>query len=207
MNSVSTAEGFVPARIPRSDPDVWVERHADALYRYALLRLRNQELAEDIVQETFLAALKARSTFEGQSSERTWLIGILKHKIIDHFRRCSREITCLQDCEMLASEQEDSFRAAGEWIGHWKPEAAPSEWNAGPEALLEQRDFWEVFEQCLAHLPGRMAAAFVLRELEELSTEEICETLNITPSNFWVMIHRARMHLRRCLETKYFKRS
>lgn len=207
MNTVSVVDEFVQAPILRSDPQDWVETHADALFRYALVRLRSRELAEDMVQETFLAALKARAGFAGQSSERTWLIGILKHKIIDHFRRSSREVTGLQDVELPVTDEQDSFRAAGEWIGHWKPEAAPSEWNTTPEALMEQKDFWGIFEECLSELPERMARAFVLRELEGMSTEEICSLLNISTSNFWVMIHRARMQLRRGLETRHFNRS
>lgn len=185
------------------NPEMWVDQHGDALYRYALLRLRDSQRAEDAVQETFLAALKAQNSFGGQSSERTWLIGILKHKIIDHFRKTSREVPAVFEGESGA-EDEEQFRVTGEWIGHWKKETAPQEWGAGPDALMQSKDFWEILQACLNHMPQRMAQAFTLREIDEMTTEEICETLQITTSNFWVLIHRARLHLRRCLETKYF---
>lgn len=186
-------------------PEMWVDEHGDALYRYALMRLRDSQRAEDAVQETFLAALKAQNSFGGQSSERTWLIGILKHKIIDHYRKTSREVNAVFEGEGGVANEE-TFRVTGQWVGHWKNETAPQEWGAGPDALLESKDFWEILQECLNHMPARMAQVFTLREMDEMSTEEICETLQITTSNFWVLIHRARLHLRRCLETKYFRK-
>ncbi len=185
---------------------MWVDLYGDALYRFALVRLRNRELAEEAVQETFLAAIQSRSKFAGGSSERTWLIGILKHKIIDSFRRMSREQTAGDDLEMIAREQDEAFNRTDEWPGHWKETEAPSDWGSNPEAALQQQEFREIFERCLAQLPTRMAQAFVLREMEELSTEEVCETLNISKSNLWVLLHRARMQLRRSLELNYFTR-
>lgn len=185
------------------DPDRWVDQHGDALYRYALLRLRDHALAEDIVQETFLAALQARDKFAGHSSERTWLIGILKHKMVDHFRRASREMP-LDQVETLSAESEDAFHTTGEWVGHWKEELGPATWGTDPAAVVEQKEFWTVFERCLSALPARLAQVFVLRELDGLSTEEICETLNISANNLWVMLHRARAQLRRSLEMNYF---
>ncbi len=187
----------------RSEPERWVDQHGDSLYRYALMRLRDRELAEDIVQETFLAALKARDRFAGQSSERTWLIGILKHKIVDHFRRSSREVA-LGDEELLSGDIEDAFRETGEWIGHWKERQGPMEWAADPRATLEKKEFWAIFERCLSDLPPRLAQVFMLRELDELSTEEICQTMNISANNLWVMLHRARAQLRQSLEVNYF---
>jgi len=190
----------------KCDPSVWVERYGDSLYRYALIRLRNRERAEEVVQETFLAALQARDKFAGNSSERTWMIGILKHKIIDTFRRMSRETPVGDDLEMIAQQQDEVFNRTDEWPGHWKEEEAPSDWGSNPEAALQQREFREVFARCLSELPAKMAQAFVLREMEEMSTEEVCETLNISKSNLWVMLHRARMQLRRRLEVSYFAR-
>lgn len=183
------------------DPENWVDEHGDYLFGYALLRVRDRELAEELVQETFLAALKARHNFAGQSSEKTWLVGILKHKIIDHFRRVSREHS-VADFEANARE-EDLFRQTGEWVDHWKPESAPKEWANDPSRLLEQKEFWEIFKRCLAELPPRLAQAFTLREIDGISSEEICEILNISANNLWVMLHRARALLRRSMEVNW----
>lgn len=183
------------------DPENWVDEHGDYLFGYALLRVRDRELAEELVQETFLAALKARHNFAGQSSEKTWLVGILKHKIIDHFRRVSREHS-VADFEANGHE-EDLFRQTGEWVDHWKPESAPKEWANDPGRLLEQKEFWEVFKRCLAELPPRLAQAFTLREIDGFSSEEICEILNISANNLWVMLHRARALLRRSMEVNW----
>jgi len=186
-----------------SNPENWVDDYGDYLFRYAMSRLRDRALAEESVQETFLAALKSRTSFEGQSSERTWLVGILKHKIIDHFRKSSRELPLFE--EQLSNE-EDSFRSSGElWAGHWKPDAAPADWGVDPIQALQQREFWNVLQRCLEMLPERLAQVFILREMDEMSSDEICKALNITESNLWVMLHRARAQLRRALEMNYFK--
>lgn len=187
------------------DPSLWVDEHGDYLFKYAVFRLRDAALAEDIVQETLLAALQAYESFKGRGSERTWLVGILKHKVIDHFRRASRE-TPLDMNEGRSFEHDELFRSSGEWRHHWQPEHAPVEWQATPEGLLEQTEFWEVFMRCLAPLPERTANAFTLREVEGLTSEEVCEVLTISPNNLWVMLHRARMQLRHCLEINWFRR-
>lgn len=187
-----------------SNPETWVDDHGDYLFGYALLRLRNKQLAEEVVQETFLAALQSRERFAGQSSERTWLIGILKHKVIDHFRKTSKEVP-LEEPGSSGTESEDPFRRTGEWVGHWTEKAAPLDWQADAMKLLEQKEFREVLNECLSSLPPRLAQVFVLREIEEMSAGEICQTLNITEANLWVMLHRSRMQLRRSLEVYYFR--
>jgi len=194
---VSTAQNH--DHVP--NPEKWVNEHGDYLYSYALMRVRNGELAEEIVQDTFLAALKACHNFSGQSSERTWLVGILKHKIVDHFRRVSRERP-VADFEMSSSD-DDLFQKSGEWIEHWTQEGAPKEWANDPSQLVEQAEFWEIFNRCLAQLPARLAEAFKLREIDGLSSEEICQVLNVSPNNLWVMLHRARSLLRRSLEVNW----
>ena len=195
---------------PAPDPSIWVDLHGDYLYRYATFRLRDQTQAEDVVQETFVAALQAYEAFAGRGSERTWLVGILKHKIADFFRRQSRE-GVVDNREGEGFEHEELFMQEGEWVGHWvaavQPQNAhlgPSEWHANPEELVEQDEFWDVFKNCLSPLPDRIASAFTLREVDGLETEEICELLNIKVNNLWVMLHRARTHLRRCLELNWF---
>ena len=187
------------------DPGIWVEQHGDYLFKYALFRLRDSSAAEDVVQETFLAALRGYEKFEGRGSERTWLVGILKHKITDHFRRITREAPIGQE-EDEGPEHSEFFTRTDEWTNHWNVDYAPSEWHANPAQLAEQGDFWRVFSDCLSPLPQRTASAFTLREVDGLTSEEICEVLGIKVNNLWVMLHRARLHLRNCLEMDWFKR-
>ncbi len=181
----------------RHDPSDWVDRYGDYLYRYALLRLRDRSAAEDLVQETFLAALKSRETYSGRSSEATWLVGILKHKIADHFRRQSREIP-VRDDDPPDPAGEGVFDASGHWA------VGPADWGANPADLLRQKEFLDQLAECLSDLSPNHANAFTLREIEGLDTREICKVLNVTETNLWVILHRARMFLRRCLETRWF---
>lgn len=186
------------------DPTAWVDHHADYLFGYAMFRLRDKTAAEDVVQETFLAALQAYKRFEGRGSERTWLVGILKHKIFDHFRKLGKNKEIVQTDE-FAEEDFEPFRNTGEWAGHWRKDMAPVDWNLDAAALLEKKEFWGVLNRCLSELPPTLARVFVLREIEGLSSPEICELLNITPSNLWVMLHRARLKLRDSIETTWFR--
>ena len=197
-----------PAQVQTSnnmaDCAAWLDEHGDYLYKYAIFRLRDESAAEDCVQETFLAALKAYEKFEGRGSERTWLVGILKHKIIDHFRKLEREAPIGEDVPD-GPEHLEFFESAGQWTGHWDADRAPSDWHATPAELIERTDFWKVFSDCLTPLPQRTASAFTLREVDGLKSEEICEILAISANNLWVMLHRARLHLRNCLEVNWFK--
>ena len=189
-----------------SDPATWVDQYGDYLFRNAMLRLRNKDLAEELVQETFLAALHARSRFSGRSSERTWLVGILKHKAIDAIRKLGREQP-VEDIDQLPCEEERPFLEAGEWRGHWRTgeglSLAPSDWGANPSRALEQKEFWKVLNGCLSELPSRLARAFTLREVDGLDSKDVCKVLDITSTNLWVMLHRCRMQLRRCIETRW----
>jgi RNA polymerase sigma-70 factor (ECF subfamily) len=157
------------------------------------------------VQETFLAALKAYEKFEGRGSERTWLVGILKHKVTDHFRRMTRE-TPLEPGEDEGPEHAEFFTRTDGWDNHWNNEYAPIDWHATPAQLLERGDLWRVLSDCLSPLPQRTASAFTLREVDGLTSEEICEALGVTVNNLWVMLHRARLHLRNCLERNWFRK-
>lgn len=186
-------------------PEAWdpktVEAHRGYLMRYALLQLRDATAAEDAVQETLLAALQSGSRFAGRSSVKTWLTGILKHKIIDHHRRQAREQP-LEHPELEAVDQDaDIVSASFADDGHWQD--APSDWGA-PDRSFESKQFWQVFEMCVQVMPVRTARVFVMREVLELSTEEICKELGISTTNCWVMLHRARLALRSCLEMKWF---
>jgi RNA polymerase sigma-70 factor (ECF subfamily) len=175
------------------DPSRWVDEHGDALYRFALLRVKDPELAGDLVQDTFLSALKAREGFRGGSTVRTWLIGILKHKVIDHYRRQKIEVPAA-DLQAEADEQD---------LDHADRVAA--KWTEAPSRLVENREFWAVLTRCLAGLPEAHRRAFSLREFDGLPGEEICKLLGVTPTNLWVMLHRARARLRRCLEINWFE--
>ena len=186
------------------DPSRWLDDHGDYLFRYAVFRLRDDNAAEDAVQETFLAALKAHERFERRGSERTWLVGILKHKIIDHFRKAQREAPIGEGFDE-GPEHTEFFERTDEWPAHWDPDHAPTDWQATPADLVERDDFWRVFADCLSPLPQRTASAFTLREVDGMKSEEICEILSIKVNNLWVMLHRARLHLRNCLEINWFK--
>ena len=190
---------------PSPDPGAWVDEHGDYLFKYAMFRLRETTTAEDAVQETLLAALQAYDTYAGRGSERAWLTGILKHKLTDHFRRLGRE-TPLSQIEGEEFEHGEFFRPPGdEWEGHWAVGYTPSEWCETPESLAEQGEFFRVLDDCLSPLPARVSGAFVLREVDGLGTEEICRTFGVSANNLWVMLHRARLHLRRCLELNWLK--
>lgn len=188
-----------------SDPEQWVDEYGDYLFRYALVRLRNESLAEDMVQETFLAALKSPGTFAGKSAPKSWLVGILKNKIFDHYRKASRE-TSFTDMDFLHDEQSERFIPDGLFKGGWIHELGPVEWQANPGSDLDGQEFWKVFHDCSGKLPKNISHAFLLREVDDVSTEEICALLHITPNNLWVMLHRARMALRGCLEANWFAR-
>ncbi len=184
----------------RADPSDWVDRYGDYLFRYAMLRLRDRSATEDLVQETFLAALESRRSFSGESSETTWLIGILKHKIADHFRRQAREVS-LPDGDPRDPPEDDRFDATGRWSN------GPTEWGGNPADLFRRKEFFDQFTKCLSGLSRKHANAFTLREIEGADTGEICKILNVTETNLWVILHRARMLLRRCLETRWFDKS
>ena len=187
-----------------SDPTEWLDLYGDYLYRYAMFRLRNATLAEDLVQETLLAALQSRDRYRGNSQERTWLVGILKHKILDHFRKVGRNRE-VSEGDGPTGDDYHPFDKTGEWVGHWTTKQAPRDWQLDASYILEKKEFWESFSRCLAELPEKTASAFTLREVEGLSSDEICEILKLSRSNLWVMLHRARLKLRRSLEADWFR--
>jgi RNA polymerase sigma-70 factor, ECF subfamily len=180
-------------------PERWLDEHGGALYRYALLRLRDEHKAEEAVQETLLAALQGRARFSGGASVRTWLIGILRHKILDQFRREAREVP-LNEPWSVGDADDDPVGSSFVSDGHWS--AMLSDWG-DPHRVLENDQFWTILEYCLNHLPERLARLFVLREVMEESTEEICKELAITPTNLWTMLYRGRMGLRQCLDRNW----
>jgi RNA polymerase sigma-70 factor (TIGR02943 family) len=177
----------------------WVDEHGECLYRYALVRVRTPEVAEDLVQETLLAAMRGYEKFGGRSSERSWLCGILKNKIVDHFRKLGRE-TSFTDMEFLNDEFSEKFVS----VGFWDHEKGPHEWKPAPDEVMHRAEFWQTMKDCLAKLPQKVRDVFTMREMDDISSKEICAILSISDSNLWVMLHRARMALRECLEMNWF---
>lgn len=178
------------------DPAGWVKNHADVMFRYTLVRVGSDDVAENLVQETFLAALKSKDSFSGRSSERTWLMGILKHKMLDHYRKRGREVAT-EDIEESPDPTDELFDAKGHWA------VGPTHW-ADPEGSLERDAFWDVLSACLEKLPERLQRCFSLREVDGLEGPEVCKAMEISETNLWVMIHRARGRLRRCIEASWF---
>ncbi len=175
------------------NPETWLEEHGDYLYRFAFVRLRNKAAAEDALQETFLGAMKAKERYDGKTPVRYWLRGILRHKIVDHIRKASRE-TMIEDFEDPALTGSLIYKITG------MPSSKPPPWRINPRKAFEQQEFWEVFYGCVSKLKGNLGQAFTLRELEDMSTDEICKELGIKPNNLWVMLHKARARLKECLE-------
>jgi len=178
-----------------TDPTEWVDRHGDVLFRYALTRVGDRHVAEHLVQETFVAALRS-GEYAGKAGEQTWFVGILKHKIVDFVRRRTRERA--DESSSLGGKQEELFDAAGWW------RVQPGKWPADRDDALANYEFWEAFRHCLDGLPQRLRTVFSLREMDDQSTEELCTALRISPGNLAVLLYRARMGLRRCLEIHWF---
>jgi RNA polymerase sigma-70 factor (ECF subfamily) len=185
-NIVNAAEKMPPTA---TTPDNWVEAHGDYLFNFAIGQLRDTGVAEDLVQDTFLAAFKARERFGGSSSERTWLVGILRHKICDHLRHTCRERAVRAD--IPASHGDDE---AWEGAVMWLHDVAAE--SQSPSNRIELSEFRANLELALGKLPPRVAQVFQLYEMEECPNSEVCQRLDISESNLWVMLHRARKHLR-----------
>lgn len=181
-----------------STPEQWLDLYGDVLYRFSVARVRDPGIAEDLVQETLLAALKAKTQYAGQASERTWLIGILKHKIIDYYRKASRENTQEYDDSLTNEDDDDFFDRQGSW------RIDLTSWSK-PDKSLEQEQFIRVLQDCIDRLPPRLAQLFILREIDGMESQEICRTMSITTlNNFWVMMSRVRAQLRHCLDLNWF---
>lgn len=199
-----------PAEVGRSDiprplvdPEEWVARHGDCLFRHALARVSRQETAQDLVQETFLAAWQSAHRFAGRASERSWLLGILRNKIADHYRARRTEIA-YEDADEMAGLEEQQFSRARQGTRPWNPGNYPADWGDA-RASLEQAEFWETLHECVHKLPEKTARVFFLRELDGCECDAICRELDIKSSHLFVLLHRARLALRRCLELRWFK--
>lgn len=179
------------------NPNNWVKLYADYLFNYTISRVNNHDLSKDLVQETFFSGLKAQGNFKGLASERTWLISILKRKIIDHYRKINSA--------KGKAEVKMNFHIDGDREGEWIEERAPANWNNETDKGIENKELNLVLEKCINQLPEKYAMVFRMKTIQEFETEEICKELEITSSNLWVIIHRARTQLRKCMEDNWFK--
>ena len=175
-----------------------LEAHRSSLFKFAMLQLRNEAQAEDVVQETLLAAMRGAERFTGKSSVRTWLTGILKHKILDQIRKSSRERTSdVDDDEDSSGDFDALFNERGAYVER------PAEWGS-PEAAFSQKKFFEVLERCMEGLPKNTARVFAMREIMGLDADEICKETGISATNCGVLLYRARTALRLCLDQRWF---
>lgn len=183
----------------RLTPELWIDTYGDFLYSYGASRVGSKEAAEDLVQDTFVAAWKARESFRGESSELTWLLSILKRKIIDYYRKRS------SSKETNLSEFSKPFQGKEGMEGHWIVDRAPHHWQSEADAPLRDEEFQSIMQQCLSLLPDKWRSVFVLKVMEEINSDEICKEIGCTASNLWVILHRARLKLRECIENKWIK--
>lgn len=180
-------------------PESWVDLYGDTLYRYALLRVRDPVAAEEVVQETFLSAIQSLGGFEHRSAEKTWLIAILKHKILDYHRRTAVKYAREESFDSFSRGEKEAFAPEGAWADK------PGRWSPAPDELYDRNEFREILVKCLSYISPRAACVFTMKEMDGDSTGKICKDLGITPTNLWVMLYRARMSLRKCLEKRWFK--
>lgn len=178
------------------DASQWVDRYSDYLYNYTISRVSDIEVAKDLVQDTFFAGLKSMKNFKGEASERTWLISILKRKIIDYYRKINSK--------KGQAEIRISYSSPNEDDGDWLEEQVEDTSYRNAEFNLENTELSEAIYNCLEKLPEKQARVFKMKTIEDYDTEVICNELNITPSNLWVIIHRARTALAICLEKNWF---
>ncbi len=176
------------------DPSEWVDRHGDFLFGYARSRLRDQVSAEEVVQETFVSALSALKQYSGKGTERAWLLGVLKRKIVDYIRRRNRFESSLDSDDDI---EQVLFKSNGKW------KIDPRICACRPEAAVERAEFWRVLDSCLDSLPARQRDVFALREIEGMSSHDICSELGISASNLWVLLYRARLRLGPCMSSRW----
>ncbi|MCA9057668.1 MAG: sigma-70 family RNA polymerase sigma factor [Planctomycetaceae bacterium] len=182
----------------QANPEQWVDEYGDYLYQYAFLRLRDTQAAEEVVQETFLAGIRFQDRYSGQGTERAWLLGILKRKIVDYIRLRNRF-----NRDGLTEDGSDPSAMLFDAKGNWKAGMLSA---SLPDQIAESKELWDVVRECLQHLPTGQADAFVLSVMEDLETEDICRQLEITPTNLWVRLHRARLALARCVNARWFEK-
>ena len=184
-------------KVPVTPPDKWVDQYGDYLYGFAMSRLRNAELAQDCVQDTFLAGIKALDRFDGSRDIKFWLRGIMRNKIVDQIRKSVREHKVDIDSEDETLLESFWFKYSG--IATTNPDP----WQFNPRKYYDNTEFWAVFEDCIETVKNPAREAFILRVLEDQSTEEVCKVMDVTPNYLWVLLHRAREQLKVALEAKW----
>lgn len=186
-------------------PDKWVDSFADEFFRFAMYRVRNKEVAEDLVQETFLSGLKSVQSFRGDAPEKSWLYNILRNKIVDYFRKKANQE--IKNSGQASEQDEDSFYLSFfRKDGHWSDNRSPVHWDISLEKKLENEEFMQFLMLCISLLPETWAKVFSLKNIEELSTQDICKELDITASNLWTIVHRSKLQLRSCLEKRWLNK-
>lgn len=191
MSKMSTSNQLEDgSRESLSAAETWVERYGDALFRFAMMRTGKEPVAEEIVQETFLAAIAGRKNFRNESTVSTWLFAILRRKIADHFRRQHRDQSAFEP----STEQPANDARRSEDRG----------WGADPARVYEDQEFWDTFDRCVEKLPDKLAEVFILREINQQSAKEICELLGLGATNLSMRLHRCRLALRDCLNVNWF---
>ncbi len=178
------------------NPNCWVDKYSDELYRYTLTRVADIGYSEDIVQETFLSAYKAKDTYKGEASEKNWLYAICKNKIIDHFRKLKNLAS-----KATIAEVDTYF----DEVEHWRNEHIPKNWGIHFNLSIETKEFYTVLNDCIKKLKPIQEKVFVMKYMEDLEAEEICKALDISSSNYWVIIHRCKLILRSYLEKNWIK--
>lgn len=189
------------------DPKQWLQNYGDYLYSIALLKTNDTETAEDLVQDTFLSAIKAFSAFKGESSEKTWLTAILNNKIVDYYRK--KDVLKNADNYLIETDQSfygSFFEPDNGSDGHWTKTAGPEHWNISSDETLTRNDFYKILDYCIGKMPAKLAPVFIAKFIDEEGSEKICKDFNISSSNYWVIIHRSKILMRKCLETNWFKK-
>ncbi len=188
------------------NPEKWVDNYADYLYSFAVIRVNDEDEARDLVQETFLSALKARDGYKGEANEKTWLVSILKRKVIDLYRKKAvRKEQSFEESDQYKVAYGHYFTEEGFIPGEWNKKNAPREWNVSENSNLEKKEFRKILATCVGKLPKMWASVFSLKHIDEESAEEICKELEISSSNYWVIIHRAKLQMRECLEKNWLQ--
>ncbi|PKV52696.1 RNA polymerase sigma-70 factor (ECF subfamily) [Aquimarina sp. MAR_2010_214] len=178
------------------DPNTWVDKYSDYLFNYTIVRVDDKEIAQDLVQETFFAGLKSMKNFKGEASERTWLISILKRKIIDHYRKINSN--------KGKAEVRMNYTSDSETEGDWLEERVADPFDGNAEGEIENKELGLAIHDCMGKLPQKQARIFKLKTIQGFDTEAICNEFEITASNLWVIIHRARTAMAECLEKNWF---
>lgn len=181
--------------VNKIDPSKWVDKYSDYLFNFTIVRVNDRELAHDLISETFLAGLNSMKNFKGEATERTWLISILKRKIIDYYRKSNSR---KGRAEVKIQYNDDDNE------GNWLEENAPDRFDKTAEDIMENEELGIAILECMENLPEKQAKIFKMKTIDGFDTETICNEFNITPSNLWVIIHRARTTLAQCLEKNWF---